>query len=259
MTLVPLLAQGAAQTVQGLIGDANFVVAAAIAAAAGLVSFASPCVLPLVPGYLSFMTGLSGQDLAGGGVGRHSRVLLGSILFVAGFAVPFVLFGVAVGALDVFDQRWVKIAMGLFVAAMGVAMASGRLSREVRVSDRAPRGGLLTAPVLGFIFGVGWTPCIGPAAAAILNLAAVSSTGAALRGGALAFVYALGLGIPFILFGVFFSRAAGALDVLKRNARTLQIVGGVMLVIVGIALATGLWDTFILRLRPLINGFTPPI
>ncbi len=246
-------------TVRDIVGNGSFLVAAVVALAAGLVSFASPCVLPLVPGYLSFMTGLSGEDLARGGVGRHSRVLVGSLLFVAGFAVPFTMIGVAFSSLDILDQDWVTVVMGLFVAAMGLLMASGRLTREVRVADRAPSGGLLTAPVLGFIFGVGWTPCIGPAAGAILNLAGTASTGAALRGGALAFVYALGLGIPFVVFGLLFNRTAGALDFLKRNARTLQVVGGIMLTLVGVALATGLWDVFILRLRPLISGFTPPI
>ncbi len=245
--------------VRDIVGNGNFLLAAVVAVVAGLVSFASPCVLPLVPGYLSFMTGLSGEDLAGGGFGRHSRVLVGSILFVAGFAVPFTLFGVAVGALDVFSQRWAQVAMGLFVGAMGLLMASGRLTREVRVADRAPTGGLLTAPVLGFIFGVGWTPCIGPAAGAILNLAGTSSTGAAARGGALAFIYALGLGVPFVVVGLLFNRAAGAIGFLKRNARGLQVFGGVMLIAVGIALATGLWDALILRMLPLINGFTPPI
>lgn len=253
-----VLAQ-ADSAVRDIVGNGNFLVAAVVAVVAGLVSFASPCVLPLVPGYLSFMTGLSGDDLSRGGLGRHSRVLVGSILFVAGFAVPFTLFGVAVGALDIFSQRWAQVVMGLFVAVMGVAMASGRLTREVRVADRAPTGGLLTAPVLGFIFGVGWTPCIGPAAGAILNLAGTSSTGAAARGGALAFIYALGLGVPFVVVGLLFNRAAGALGFLKRNARGLQVFGGVMLVAVGIALATGLWDALILRLLPLISGFTPPI
>lgn len=256
--LVPVLGQ-ADVAVRDIVGNGSFLLAAVVAAVAGVVSFASPCVLPLVPGYLSFMTGLSGQDLSEGGLGRHSRVLLGSILFVAGFAVPFTMLGVAIGALDVLDRGWVKVVMGVFVAVMGVLMASGRLTREVRVSDRAPSGGLLTAPVLGFIFGVGWTPCIGPAAGAILNLAGTASTGAAVRGGALAFVYALGLGIPFVIVGLLFNRAAGALGFLKRNARALQIFGGVMLTLVGLALATGLWDSMILYLRPLINGFTPPI
>lgn len=251
-----------AQSVDGvgeLVANGNFLVAAAIAMVAGVVSFASPCVLPLVPGYLSFMTGLSGEDLARGGLGRHSRVLLGSLLFVAGFAVPFTMVGYAFASTDVFQMDGVRVAMGLVVAVMGVLMASGRLTREIRVADRAPSGGLLTAPVLGFIFGVGWTPCIGPAAGAILNLAGTASGGAAARGASLAFLYALGLGIPFVVFGLLFNRAAGALSFLKRNARVLQVVGGVLLTAVGIALATGLWDAIILRMLPLINGFTPPI
>ena len=258
--MIVMLAQDVGAQAGQAIADANLLVAAVVALAAGLVSFASPCVIPLVPGYLSFMTGLSGEDLVTPDARARSRVLVGSVLFVLGFAVPFVLIGVAIGFLNFLTQStWVQVAMGVFVAVMGVLMASGRLVREWRVADRAPEGGLATAPVLGFIFGVGWTPCIGPTAAAILALAGSSSSGMALRGGALGFVYAVGLGIPFIVFGLLFGRMTRTTAFLKRNGRTLQVVGGVMLVAVGVAIATGLWDRFILALLPLIGGFTPPI
>jgi cytochrome c-type biogenesis protein len=245
-----------AETVQLLIFDANVLVAAAVAFAAGLVSFASPCVVPLVPGYLSFMTGLSGQDLAAGGAKARGRVALGSLLFVIGFAIPFTMLGFAVGALNFLDRStFARVVMGSIVALLGLLMARGRLMREVRVSDRAPTGGLATAPVLGFVFGVGWTPCLGPAAGAILTLSLGVSDGVSGRGAFLGFTYALGLGVPFIVFGLLFRRLSGALDVLKRNARTLQIVGGGFLVAVGVAIATGMWDRFIFLLRPLIQGF----
>jgi len=257
---VVMLGQAVGDQAQQAILDANFLVAAVVAGVAGLVSFASPCVIPLVPGYLSFMTGLTGEDLSDPTPGRVSRVLAGSLLFVVGFAVPFVLIGSAVGFLNFLVQTtWVQVLMGLFIIAMGLLMASGRLMTEWRVADVAPRGGLLTAPVLGFIFGVGWVPCIGPALTAILALSTDASGGNAVRGATLAFVYALGLGIPFVVVGLLFGRASRALDFLRTHARGLQVLGGAMLVVVGIAMATGLWDQFITWLRPLIGGFEPPI
>jgi cytochrome c-type biogenesis protein len=245
-----------AETIQTLIFDANVLVAATIAFAAGLVSFASPCVIPLVPGYLSYMTGLTGQDMATGGARARGQMLLGSVLFVVGFAIPFMMLGFAMGALNFLDQSLIaRVTMGSVVALLGVAMASGKLTREIRVADRAPSGGLATAPVLGFVFGVGWTPCLGPAAAAILTLSAGVTAGVSGRGAFLGFAYAIGLGVPFILFALLFRRMSGALAFLSRNARSLQAVGGGLLVLVGVALATGLWDQLMFQLRPLIQGF----
>jgi cytochrome c-type biogenesis protein len=249
-----------AETVRTLILDANVLVAAAVALAAGLVSFASPCVVPLVPGYLSFMTGLSGADLAAPSARARGRVLAGSLLFVVGFAIPFTMLGFAVGTLNFLDRSPIaRVLMGGIVALLGLLMARGRLTRELRVADRAPTGGLASAPALGFVFGVGWTPCLGPAAGAILTLSMGVTEGVSLRGAFLGFTYAIGLGLPFILFGLMFRRLSGTLDVLNRNARTLQVVGGGLLVAVGLAIATGLWDRFIFALRPLIQGFEPPI
>ena len=249
------------QTVYSLVTDANVLVAATIAFAAGVVSFASPCCLPLVPGYLSYMTGLSGEDLTASDVRTRSRMLAGSALFVVGFAVPFTMLGVAFAQLSFLQQSLVaRIAMGAVVAGLGVLMILGRSGFELRLAKSAPDRGLATAPLLGFVFGVGWTPCIGPALAAILALSASVQGGAAsLRGGLLGFVYALGVGLPFVVIGLLFHRMAGALSFLKRNAHRLQIAGGAMLVTVGVAIATGLWDQFIRVLRPMINGFTPPI
>jgi cytochrome c-type biogenesis protein len=249
-----------AETIQAIIFDGNVLVASVIAFAAGLVSFASPCVLPLVPGYLSYMTGLSGQDLAAGGVRARGRVLVGSLLFVVGFAIPFVMLGFAAGLVSaMFHSTAVRVTMGVVVALLGIMLASGRLVREFRVADRAPTGGIASAPVLGFVFGIGWTPCLGPAAGAILTLSAGVTGGVSGRGAFLGFVYAMGLGLPFVLFGILFRRMSGALGFLRRNARGLQIGGGVLLAAVGVALATGLWDQFIFWLRPLIQGFEVPI
>lgn len=272
MTVVPttMLAQ-ASSAICGVAGgvgseacqavlDANLLVAALVAVAAGLVSFASPCVLPLVPGYLSWMTGLTGEELADQDTGRRSRVVAGSLLFVAGFAVPIALIGVAAAWLNslLVSRAW-QVAMGVFVAAMGLAMLSGRLVGEVRVADRAPQAGLLGAPLLGFIFGVAWTPCIGPTFGAIIGLASSTSGGDAVRGALLGFAYATGLGIPFVLIGLGFRRASGALALLRRSARTIQRVGGGLLVAIGVAIATGLWNDFTRALLPLVSGFTLPI
>ncbi|MEX0658120.1 MAG: cytochrome c biogenesis protein CcdA [Egibacteraceae bacterium] len=249
-----------------LVTDANLLVAAGVAFAAGIVSFASPCVVPLVPGYLSYMTGLSGAELAGGQGPNRLRVVGGGMLFTLGFAVPFALIGLVGASLAVALQArpW-QIAMGLLVAALGLAFTGllpfDLLGRERRVSTAAIDRGMLGAMPLGFVFGVGWVPCIGPALAAIFTLGAATSTsgGTPLRGSLLAFVYALGLGLPFILVGLGFHHASGALAFLRRNGRAFQIGGGLMLTAVGIAIATGAWDAFINVLRPMIQGFEPPI
>jgi cytochrome c-type biogenesis protein len=244
------------ESVPALINDANLLLAVGIAFVAGVVSFASPCVLPLVPGYLSFMTGLSGADLEQGTVGVRGKVLLGSVLFVIGFGVPFMLLGAFAAQAFITLQQSVaaQVVMGSIVMILGVLMATGRLMREVRFSDRAPSGGIATAPLLGFVFGVGWTPCVGPALGAIITLSATGGGGAA-RGAILGMVFALGIGVPFMLIGLLFSRMASTLELLKRNARRLQVAGGLMLSLVGLAIATGLWGVFIMWLRPLTSGF----
>lgn len=253
-----------ADTIRTIVIDANVLVAAAVALAAGLVSFASPCVLPLVPGYLSYVTGLTGAALAGdpGPVAIRVRVrlVLGAVLFVLGFAVPFALLGWAAGLLNILERSTAaQVVMGLIVAALGLLLAGGRLLREVRLTGRAPQAGLLGAPVLGFVFGVGWTPCLGPTAGAILTLSAGVGGGVSARGAFLGLVYALGLGLPFIGLATAIGRAFRVLAVIRVHARRLQVAGGALLVIVGLAIATGLWSRWMVGLRPLISGVELPI
>ena len=260
-----------AETIRLIVLDANVLVAAAVALAAGLVSFASPCVLPLVPGYLSYVTGLTGEAIGVGGASgsgggtqvalrTRGRLLAGSSLFVLGFAVPFALLGWAAGMLNMLERSALAQAvMGGVVIVLGVLMLRGRLMREVRIQGSVPSGSLAGAPLLGFVFGVGWTPCLGPTAGAILTLSASVTGGVNARGAFLGLVYALGLGLPFILLAVGVGRMSRTLAVLRRHGHRLQVAGGGLLVIVGLAIATGLWQRWMIALRPLIQGVELPI
>ena len=244
------------ETFAGLVTDGPLLVAAAVAALVGLISFASPCVLPLVPGYLSYVAGLVGTGTpvpvtgAGGTVtavrtevSPRPRMVLGALLFVLGFSLVFVTFATAFGGLGrllLEYSRVLDVVFGLVTVLVGLAFL-GRLpllQRTMKLSVR-PAAGLAGAPLLGIVFGLGWTPCLGPTLAAVYSLALTEATAA--RGAVLGIAYCLGLGVPFVLVALGARWAMGATGLLRRHAGTVTRVGGVVLVLVGLLLLTGAW------------------
>ncbi|MEV0606318.1 cytochrome c biogenesis protein CcdA [Polymorphospora rubra] len=246
------------------------------AALAGLVSFLSPCVLPLVPGYLSYVTGLAGADLdakrpatpvpdgePGGGVAVatrtpvavRGRVLAGTLLFIAGFTVVFtataILFA-GIGRVLFEYERALEIGAGLIVILLGLAFLGlvPGMQREFRI-QRLPSAGLLGAPVFGAVFALSWVPCVGPTLGAVTTMAAVS--GRTDRAVVLAVAYCLGLGLPFVVFGLFFQRLLGVFRAVRRNSRWVTRIGGVLLIVIGLALITGGWQDFVIWLQTTFN------
>jgi cytochrome c-type biogenesis protein len=231
-----------------------------IAFAAGVVAFLSPCVLPLAPGYVSYITGLTGAELADPR-GRRGQVLAGSLLFVLGFSVVFVSYGVLFGGAGALLLEYADVinrVLGVVVIAMGLAFLGviPGLQREFRM-HRVPTWGVAGAPLLGLLFGLGWTPCIGPTLTAVQTLAFTEASAA--RGAFLSFVYCLGLGLPFVLLALAFSRMAGAIGWVRRHYVWVMRIGGGMLIIVGLLLVTGLWTDLTVWLRVQIPGFETPL
>ncbi|MEU6407969.1 cytochrome c biogenesis protein CcdA [Microbispora sp. NPDC046933] len=236
------------------VATGSLLLAAPIAAVAGLVSFVSPCVLPLVPGYLSYVTGMSGDP-------KRGRMVLGSALFVLGFAVVFVLGGALFGGLGAALQGNADVitrVLGVVTIVLGLAFVGivPGLQRDVRI-HRLPAAGIATAPLLGVVFGLGWTPCIGPTLAVVMTLSV--NQGSALRGAALAFAYALGLGLPFVLAGLAYRKALHTFKAVRRHTPLITKVGGAMLVAVGVLLVTGQWSEIIVHLQVWVGGFRPVI
>lgn len=250
-----------ATSFQDTVLSGSLLLALPVAAIAGLVSFLSPCVVPLVPGYIAYVTGLSGADLDDEQKRKRGRVLAGSFLFVLGFSAVFVSLGALFGGVganlkahvDVLDQ-----VLGAFVILFGLAFMGliPGLQREFRF-HRLPAAGVAGAPVLGVLFGVGWTPCIGPTLGAVQSLALDGSS--ATRGAVLTLAYCLGLGIPFMVVALLFRHALGALAVVKRHYALVTRLGGALLVVVGVLLVTGLWSDFVGQLQHTINGYSTAI
>ena len=264
------------QEFAALVTDGPLLAAAAVAALVGLVSFASPCVLPLVPGYLSYVTGLVGSGVGSGvratapapaGEGAtagatatavrtddrspRGRMVLGALLFVLGFTAVFVAVGTAFGGLGRLLVQYDDVitrAMGVVVVVVGLAFL-GRLpflQRTARLSVR-PAAGLAGAPLLGVVFGLGWTPCLGPTLSAVYSLAYTEATAG--RGALLSVAYCVGLGVPFVLVALGARWAVGASTFLRRHARAVTRFGGAVLVVVGLLLVTGAWTEMMAWLR----------
>lgn len=228
----------------------SMLLAIPVALLAGLVSFLSPCVLPLVPGYLGYVSGLSGADLQDQ---RRGRMFAGIGLFVLGFSVVFVLIGAVFGQLGAWlmgpDAAWVTQVLGLVVILMGVVFLGGMswFQSEAKIHAKPPAG-LWGAPILGVTFGLGWAPCIGPTFSAVQLLAFSDGSNAA-KGAFLTFIYCMGLGIPFLLIALGARRGLGALAFFRKHRRGLQYFGGGMLIALGILMVSGLWGTWVNELQ----------
>ncbi|SDI86259.1 cytochrome c-type biogenesis protein [Arthrobacter subterraneus] len=228
----------------------SLLLAVPIAVLAGLVSFASPCVLPLVPGYLGYVTGLTGVDLA---QQKRGRMLAGIGLFVLGFSLVFMLIGAVFGQLGAWlqapGQAWITQVLGVLVILMGVVFLGGLswFQREARIHAHVPTG-LWGAPLLGVTFGLGWAPCIGPTLSAVQLLAFSDGSGAA-KGALLTFFYCLGLGVPFLLIALGARRGMGALRFFRTHRLALQRLGGGILITLGLLMVSGVWGGWVAELQ----------
>ena len=231
--------------------DGFLLTAFPIAVLAGVISFVSPCVLPLVPGYLSFAAGFSQA---------RGRVFLGSLLFVAGFSALFISYGALFGELGsriATNEESITRVLGALTILMGVIFI-GAFPLMPTIKPRvSTTGGLIGAPLLGFLFGVGWTPCIGPALASVQALAFQESS--AVRGSILSLGYCIGLGAPFIATGLFLDKSEKIRKVALKSGGTISKVGGVFLIVIGILQLTGLWTDLMIEMRSWISDFVPVI
>jgi len=226
-------------------------VAFPIAILAGLISFLSPCVLPLVPGYLSFAAGYSKAK---------GRVFLGSILFVLGFSVLFISYGALFGGIGsriATNDETITRILGVITIVLGfIFMGSFPMMRTFSPKI-STNGGLIGAPLLGFLFGIGWTPCIGPALATVQTLAFQESSAA--RGAILSFGYCIGLGAPFIASGLYLDKSERLRKYLTKRGDLISKIGGILLILIGIAQVLGLWTDLMISMRSLISDFAPVI
>ena len=226
-------------------------VAFPISILAGLISFLSPCVLPLVPGYLSYAAGFSRA---------RGKVFLGSILFVLGFSVLFISYGALFGGLGArvaVNEEVITRVLGIFTITLGIIFLGAFPMMPTLRPKISTTGGLIGAPILGFLFGVGWTPCIGPALATVQTLAFQESS--AMRGAILSFGYCIGLGLPFIASGLFLDRSQSLRKFMVKRGKLITQIGGALLIIIGLMQLFGLWSSAMIELRSLITDFAPVI
>ena len=231
--------------------DGFLLTAFPIAVLAGIISFISPCVLPLVPGYLAFAAGFSNS---------RGKLFLGSVLFVLGFSALFISYGVLFGELGAriaVNEEIITRVLGVLTILMGVIFLGAFPMMPTLKPKISTNGGLIGAPILGFLFGVGWTPCIGPALASVQALAFQESS--AVRGAVLSFGYCIGLGLPFIASGVFLDKSEKMRKVLVKSGNKVSKVGGVLLIVIGLLQLTGLWTDLMIEMRSLITDFAPVI
>lgn len=239
----------------------SMLLAIPIALIAGLVAFASPCVIPLVPGYLGFVSGLAASSAGDGTKSKPSRgrVLFGVSLFILGFTIVFVAAGVLTGVVGTALNQWmdpINRVLGVVIVIMGLAFMGAvpalQADRRVGMSRASASTSLWGAPALGFAFGLGWTPCLGPTLVAINSLAL--SEGSALRGAILAVMYSIGLGLPFLILGLGLQSNKKTLAFLRRHRVAIMRIGGGLLILIGLALVSGLWTKLSVTLTAWIGG-----
>jgi cytochrome c-type biogenesis protein len=244
--------------------DGSLLLAVPVALIAGAVSFFSPCVIPLLPGYLSYVTGLSAADIvAGGAAGLRGRMVAGVGLFILGFSLVYVTLGGAFGAVTAAwplqHQDVLTKVLGAVTIVLGLVFAgiAPWLQRDVRFHS-VPAVGIGAAPLLGVLFGLGWTPCIGPTLGAVLSLGGTYGSNPT-RGAVLTFVYCLGLGIPFLVAAVSFERMMTAVTWVRQRQVWVMRLGGAMLVTVGVLLLTGVWDAWVQSIQSWLTSVETPV
>ena len=247
-----------------LIGSGTLWLAIPVAMLAGLISFASPCVLPLVPGYFGFLGAAAPGTTTGPGAADpapRGRLVLGVLLFIAGFSLVFVTITALSGTVGAFFVRWEDLLIRIFgvvIILLGLVFLGlfGFAQRSIRM-PASRRAGLIGAPLLGIGLGIGWTPCMGPTLAAIMALS--WNVGDPWRAGLLGLAYSLGLGIPFLLLALGFGWATRTVGFLRRHIRIVNIIGGALLVLLGVLMVSGLWTIIISKLGAVMLGVELPL